>query len=86
MGLNLQGAGQDHQLLTQDVEVPFQREIAGSPAQSVTSPAVISEDSGSNSIRFEAQNNPSNIPDYFLNAVLNSNDGTCGGGTRRDLG
>ena len=68
------------------MEVPFQREAAGSPAQSVTSPAVISEDSGSNSIRFEAQNNPSNIPDYFLNAVLNSNDDTCGGGTRRDLG
>lgn len=34
----------------------------------------------------EAENNPSNLSAYFLNAVLNSNDGTCGGGNRRDLG
>lgn len=34
----------------------------------------------------EAENNPSSLSAYFLNAVLNSNDGTCGGGNRRDLG
>lgn len=47
---------------------------------------VILGDSGSNLILFEAQNNPSSLPAYFLNAVLNSNDDTCGGGRGRDLG
>ena len=59
---------------------------SGLPSTASHKPGFISEDSVSNSVLFEAQNNPSHLPDYFLNAVLNSNDGTCGGGTRRDLG
>lgn len=47
---------------------------------------VILGDSGSNLILFEAQNNPSGLPAYFLNVILHSNDGTCGGGNRRDFG
>lgn len=56
------------------------------PSTASQKPAVILEYSGSNLILFEAQNNPSDLSAYFLNAVLNSNDGTCGGGIRRDLG
>lgn len=52
----------------------------------VSSPAVRLRDSDSNRTLSEAQNNPSSLPAYFLNAVLSSNDGTCGGGKRRELG
>lgn len=62
---------------------PFHQGAARPLAQLVRSSVIILN---SNLILFEAQNNPSNLPAYFLNAVLNSNDGTCGGGKRRDLG